>query len=437
MASQVATGLYNRLAEEFAGREQKDNTDELYRKQAFATFQSKGFPSIKEEDWRFTNLVPYLDNTVFGTTLSVETVDLKQIVAQNSIPGVDAYKLVLVNGSIDFSLSVLPDASLVTIQPLKNVAGSDYFKAHIDTRDHVGSTALTALNTAFFVDGYYIEVAKSAVIDKPIHLLQVYVAGDNTFFQPRNMVVVRKFGQAEIIEQSVVVKGDSVLVTNSLSDFILEENAYLKHYNIQNNHKNERWLNGVHISQEKDSRYDNFTVSLPGADLIRNNLEISLNGSATETFLYGLYLVANRQLTDNHTAIHHIHPNCNSSELYKGVIMENGKAVFNGKVYVDRIAQKTNAYQQNNNLLLSDKATLHAKPQLEIFADDVKCSHGCTMGQFDNESLFYLRSRGIGEAAAKNLLVEAFAFDVTDKIENQGIKEYIQGLIYEKLGAMN
>ncbi|MBC8034053.1 MAG: SufD family Fe-S cluster assembly protein, partial [Chitinophagaceae bacterium] len=167
----------------------------------------------------------------------------------------------------------------------------------------------------------------------------------------------------------------------------------------------------------------------------RNNLEIRLNDTATETHLYGLYLVAGNQLTDNHTSIEHRHPGCRSNEMYKGVLMDNGKAVFNGKVFVKREAQQTNAFQQNNNLLLSDKAQVYAKPQLEIFADDVKCSHGCTVGQFNPDSLFYLQSRGIGANAAKKMLVEAFMFDVTEKINNEAVKQHVQELIYKKMGT--
>ncbi|HEU0227887.1 MAG TPA: SufD family Fe-S cluster assembly protein, partial [Arachidicoccus soli] len=169
--------------------------------------------------------------------------------------------------------------------------------------------------------------------------------------------------------------------------------------------------------------------TLPKADLVRNNLNVVLDGVNTETHLYGLYLVADKHLVDNHSVVDHRFPNCQSNQLYKGVILDGGKGVFNGKIYVHRAAQKTNAFQQNNNLLFSPNATINSKPQLEIFADDVKCSHGTTVGQFNEESLFYLRSRGVGEESARGMLVNAFAFDVTNKIENEALRNYVEHLI--------
>jgi Fe-S cluster assembly protein SufD len=440
MATQVATLLYNRLTDEFDARKHLRNgtpIDHLtqVRNQAFEVFKEKGFPSIKEEDWRFTNLVPYLDGQFSLNAFPTSEGQIKPIIEQASIKGLDAYSLVLVNGSIHFAASTLPDDLKVTIKTLKSVSDTDIFKTHNNTNDHVGGNAIVALNTAFFTDGYFLEIAKNAVIDKPIHIIHIYTTDENTFFQPRHLMVVNENAQAEIIETSVAVKENGIVFVNSVSEIVIQDNARLIHYHIQNKKENERWLHYYHVTQQRSSRYDNFTVSLPGADLIRNNLEITLDGTATETHLNGLYLVAGHQLTDNHTSIEHKFPNCNSNEMYKGVLMESGKAVFNGKVFVDRLAQKTNAFQKNNNLLLSEKAQVFTKPQLEIFADDVKCSHGCTVGQFNPESLFYLRSRGIGEDAARKLLVEAFMFDVTEKIENQSVKNYVQALIYEKMGT--
>ncbi len=440
MATQVATLLYNRLTDEFDARKHLRNgtpIDHLtrVRNKAFEVFREKGFPSIKEEDWRFTNLVPYLDAQFSINAFPASEEKIKDIIEKASIKGLDAYCLILVNGSIHFAASNLPEAAKVTIKTLKSVSETDIFKAYNNTNDHVGGNSIVALNTAFFTDGYFLEVVKDAVVDKPIHIIHIYTTEENTFFQPRHLMVVNKNAQAEIIETSVAVKENGIVFVNSVSEIAVQENARLTHYHVQNKNENERWLHYYHVIQQRSSRYNNFTFSLPGADLIRNNLEITLDGTATETHLNGLYLVAGHQLTDNHTAIEHKYPNCESNEMYKGVLMESGKAVFNGKVFVDREAQKTNAFQKNNNLLLSDKAQVFTKPQLEIFADDVKCSHGCTVGQFNPESLFYLRSRGIGEEAARKLLVEAFMFDVTEKIENEAVKKYVQSLIYENMGS--
>lgn len=437
MTTQVATTLYSRLADEFNLRQAlPGETAELVqvRKDAFAAFVAKGFPSIKEEDWRFTNLVPFLDTSYAVQATPASDAVIQEAVEKSTIDGLDAYRLVLVNGSINFDLSVLPEGQGVTIVPLKSIRETPAFRSYLAEHDyHTGGNTLVSLNTALFTDGYYMEVKAGSVVDKPILLVHVYSADDHAFFQPRHLIVVNKHAKAEIIETAVTLKGGHAVLTNSVLQVVVNENAHLRHYHIQQNSAHERWLHYNHITQRRDSRYDNYTFSLPDSDLIRNNLDVVLDGSSTETHLYGLYLVGDRQLTDNHTAIEHRYPGCQSNELYKGVLMGNGKAVFNGKVYVQPEAQQTNAYQQNNNLLLSDKAQVYAKPQLEIFADDVKCSHGCTIGQFNPESLFYLQSRGIGEDAARNLLVEAFAFDVTDKVENVAVKEYLQHLIHQKM----
>jgi Fe-S cluster assembly protein SufD len=437
MTTQIAPDLYNRLADAFSNRPQENGGEALsaIRNKAFEAFRLQGFPSIGQEDWRFTNLVPFL-NDPFTLSTGTAPAGFEQLVENAWIPGIDSYKLALVNGSVIASLSDLPDAEDFTIQPLREVSGTPVFTQHLQDTNYTGS-ALTALNTASFTDGYFIEIKANAELDKPLQIVNIYTVAENTFFQPRNLVIANKHSKAAVIERSVAAGNSGIAFINSVTETIVKDNAFFTHHYIQSTDSHTRWLHHHEVKQGRDSRYDNFTFSLPDAELIRNNLHIALDGSNTETHMYGLYLVGDGQLTDNHTAVAHLNPNCVSNELYKGVLMGNGKAVFNGKVFVEQDAQKTNAYQQNNNMLLSDKAQVYAKPQLEIFADDVKCSHGCTIGQFNPDSLFYLRARGIGEEAARNLLVEAFAFDITDKIEDETLKEYIQGLIHEKMAAAN
>ena len=431
--NQFTTPLYDQLITSFENTAVPANDDlTALRNNAFDLFKSKGFPTTKDEDWKFTNLTPFLADDYGFASPNVAAEELQAIVNEALIPGLDEWSLVVLNGIIQTELSVLPDAASVTVQPLTKISNTavlnDYLK--ISSEDQ---NAMVALNTALFKDGYFIEVNTNVVLDKPIHIIQIYTAANNALVQQRNLVVVNKHAKAELVETSVVVQDSGLLFVNSVSHLVVKENAQLVQYKIQNNDTSERLVHYNHVTQERSSRYDNFTFSLPGAALIRNNIDVILNGSATETHLLGLYLVGDHQLTDNHTAIHHKFPHCESNEIYKGVLLNNGKAVFNGKVFVERPAQKTNAFQQNNNLLLSDKAQVFAKPQLEIFADDVKCSHGCTVGQFDPESLFYLRSRGISEESARKLLVEAFMFDVTQRIENEALKDYVQALIYGKM----
>jgi len=436
MVNQLTAPLYNKLVAEFESTEQTnaENGDlSKFRKDAFDIFKSKGFPTLKDEDWRFTNLNPFLtEDFSFTAGVKFEDDDIIAAVAKAIIPDLNAYLLVLLNGKIQFNLSTLPDVNLVTIRPLDTVIDNpevqELFSAHEDTKNR-----MLALNSALFTNGYFLEVNKRTDLQKPIQIVHIYTADDDALFQPRHAIVVNENARAELIETSVWLRNDKKVMLNSVTQVNVKANAHLIQYNIQDNDAEERLINYNQITQQRDSRYDNFTFNLPGAELIRNNLEIVLNGSATETHMFGLYLVGDSQLTDNHTAIHHKFPNCDSNEVYKGVLLGTGKAVFNGKVFVERPAQKTNAFQQNNNLLLSDKAQVFAKPQLEIFADDVKCSHGCTVGQFDPESLFYLRARGISEESARKLLVEAFMFDVTQQIKNEAVKEYVQSLIYKKM----
>jgi Fe-S cluster assembly protein SufD len=435
MVNQFTTPFYNQLIAEFENTPKAENSNvdlSKSREDAFELFKAKGFPTSKDEDWKFTNLTPFLADTFSLTIGEVDQQEVKAAINAAVIPGLDAWLLVLLNGKIQFDLSVLPEADQLSVLPLEHIINTDLYKDYITCKEAEGNR-MYALNAAFFTDGYFIEVQKNVVLDKPVQIIHLYTADENMLYQPRHLIIVNENAKAELIDSAVSLGHAQRVLMNSVSQITVKENANLIQYVIQDNAAEDRLINYNHITQERHSRYDNFMFNLPGAELIRNNLEIVLNGSATETNLLGLYLVAGHQLTDNHTAIHHRFPHCNSNEIYKGVLLDKGKAVFNGKVFVERPAQKTNAFQQNNNLLLSDKAQVFAKPQLEIFADDVKCSHGCTVGQFDPESLFYLQSRGISEESARKLLVEAFMFDVTQKIENEAVKDFVQSLIYKKM----
>ncbi|MBB6270312.1 Fe-S cluster assembly protein SufD [Pedobacter cryoconitis] len=435
MVNQLTTPFYNQLVAEFENTPKAGNSNvdlSKSREDAFELFKAKGFPTSKDEDWKFTNLAPFLTDTFSLTIGEVDQQEVKTAINNAIIPGLDAWLLVLLNGKIQFDLSVLPEADQLSVLPLESIINTESYKNYITCKEAEGNR-MYALNAAFFTDGYFIEVPKNVVLDKPVQIIHLYTADENMLYQPRHLIIVNEHAKAELIDSAVSLGHAKRVLMNSVSQITVKENANLIQYVIQDNAAEDRLINYNHVTQERNSRYDNFMFNLPGAELIRNNLEIVLNGTATETHLLGLYLVAGHQLTDNHTAIHHRFPHCDSNEIYKGVLLDKGKAVFNGKVFVERPAQKTNAFQQNNNLLLSDKAQVFAKPQLEIFADDVKCSHGCTVGQFDPESLFYLQSRGISEESARKLLVEAFMFDVTQKIENEAVKDFVQSLIYKKM----
>ncbi|MNL17994.1 FeS cluster assembly protein SufD [compost metagenome] len=231
----------------------------------------------------------------------------------------------------------------------------------------------------------------------------------------------------------MTAEGAAKNIQNKVSEIVIKENAKMQHYYLQVAEAVSHYFNHTEVYQEKYSLYNNYNCNFPGASFIRNNINVRLDAENVESHLYGINLTDDKQLVDNHTEVDHMKPHCESYEWYKNITQGESTAVFNGKIFVREDAQKTNAFQQNNNLLISDKSAVYTKPQLEIFADDVKCSHGCTIGQFDNDALFYLRARGIGEQAARILLVHAFAFDVTSRFSNDVVRRYVEELVEESL----
>ncbi|GAB3347414.1 Fe-S cluster assembly protein SufD [Arachidicoccus ginsenosidivorans] len=400
------------------------------REAALGAFQCAGIPTIKNEEWRFTNLVPFLKDSYQMQPSGMPGSDvIEKAIVRATVKGLDAYRLVLVNGQIDFSFSQLPDYQEGwLIRPVSEVKGTEAFAAALNSTLPIEKYPFAAINTACFSDGFYMELNNDFQLDKPLQIIHVYSDQENLFLQPRNIIKVRRGALAEVLESSVLMS-DKLLFVNGVTEIQVQENAHFKHAHFQVGEAQERWIMHTQVEQLRDSRYDNYTLTLPHADLVRNNLNVILDGPSTETHLYGLYMVENKHVVDNHSLVDHRHPNCMSNQLYKGVILDGGKGVFNGKIYVHRPAQKTNAFQQNNNLLFTPNGTINSKPQLEIYADDVKCSHGSTVGQFDEEALFYLRSRGIGADTAHSLMITAFAFDVTSKIENEALRNHIEQLI--------
>ena len=409
---------------------QKDHSSKLsdIRKEAFQLFEKEKFPTIKSEEWRFTNITPFLNDDFSGALYTPEKDEIEKAITKSQIKDLEAYELIMINGVIDFSLSSLPGEKSITIQPVSTVENSAFFLSVFNKNISLEKSPLSALNTALFSDGYFIEIKQGSVIEKPLHIRHFYFSKENVFIHPRHLVVVNKHASAEIIETAVTV-GNNRFFVNELMEILIDENANFTHTVLQDNNSNTRWVEHTQVSQQQNSNYNNYTISLPTSAFTRNNLNIVLEGSNTESHLYGLYLAQKDQLIDNHSLVDHRCPNCNSNQLYKGVLLEGGRAVFNGKIHVYHEAQKTNAFQQNNNLLLSENATIHSKPQLEIFADDVKCSHGSTVGQFSPDALFYLQSRGIGENAARALLVNAFAADVVNKVPNEPLRKHIEKIV--------
>lgn len=416
---------FDKFSADAVGRESGDLR--RARQTSFEKFRSLGFPGIRNEDWKYTNLTRFLKDEFSLGGPGVVKPDAG-LLEKATIPSLDCYQIVLVNGSWQGAIKggPLPQGiQLLSVAAARlDPALSAYFE-----RTEWNNQPFASLNSALFTDGLFIRVDAGVTVDKPLHVVHLYTAGHNLFVQPRHVWVVNRNAELSVIESIISDGGAAKIWVNGLTEIIVHTDARLDHTVIQAAGNGLRLIQHTTVRQKKQSLYNNYTFTLPGAELVRNDLQARLEEDHTESHLYGLYLAAGHQLIDNHTLVDHQKPFCYSNELYKGVLLEQSTGVFNGKVYVHKDAQKTNAFQQNNNLVIGKKATIDSKPELEIFADDVKCSHGSTVGQFSEDALFYLRARGIGEDTAKSLLINAFAFDVTEKIKSPAVENYINELI--------
>ena len=304
-----------------------------------------------------------------------------------------------------------------------------YFNKIANTQD-----SLTSLNTAFAIEGAFINIPKNKVADKPIEIMYLSTGNEAALMtQPRNLIIVGKNAQVQIIERHQSLNSNPVL-TNSVTEIFAQERAIVDYYKIQNDVQSANLIDNTYISQKRDSNASVHTFSF-GGNITRNNLNFYHKGEHVESTLKGITIIGDKQHVDHYTLVQHAEPNCESHQNYKGIFDGNSTGVFNGKIYVEKEAQKTDAFQQNNNVLLSEKASINAKPQLEIFADDVKCSHGCTIGQLDESAMFYMQSRGIPKKEAKALLMYAFSNEVIESIKIPELKNRITKLIASKLGV--
>lgn len=400
------------------------------RSSAIATFETAGFPSMKNEDWHFTNVAPLAAHKFQpakkGADVSSETI---------SRIGFDQdwITLVFVNGRLQPQGNALTLPAGLSITSLANEIGSDseVIKRHFAKLATPESSSFTALNTAFANDGAVVRLAANTVVEKPIHLVFLSDSGaERAAIHPHNLIFAEKHSQATVIE-SYVAGGADIYFTNAVTEVFVAEGARLSHYKLQRESQNAFHVGTLQVHQARDSRYESFSFAT-GAELSRTNVYTTLAGDAAEAVLNGLYMVDGKQHVDHQTRIEHVAPNCPSHELYKGILDGRSHGVFNGKVYVHPEAQKTDGKQSNNNLLLSQEARVDTKPQLEIFADDVKCTHGATVGRLDDTALFYMRSRGISPSQARRLLTYAFAADVLEKIELEPLKEALEAQVLER-----
>jgi Fe-S cluster assembly protein SufD len=404
------------------------------RTTAIKRFEELGFPSKKEEAWKYTSLNSVLkpDYSIFP---KLESALGFKDVKKYFLYDVDTYKIVFVDGVYNSFLSETThdgmDVCLLSTA-LSKEKYSPVMEAYFNkvAKDE----SLAALNTAFAREGAYIYIPKHKEVEKPIEIVNFSTGNEAALMlQPRNLIVVGENAHVQIIERHQSLSENPVL-TNSVTEIFAEPRAYVDYYKIQNDLTTAALIDSTYISQERGSNCRVHTFSF-GGKLIRNNLNFYQKDVDCNSTLNGITILEGKQHVDHNTMVHHTAPNCESHQDYKGVFDDSSVGVFNGKVYVEKEAQKLDAFQQNNNILISDTATINSKPQLEIFADDVKCSHGCTIGQLDEEALFYLQSRGIGKKEARALLMYAFANNVLESVHIPELKSRINKLIANKIGV--
>lgn len=405
------------------------------RKTALQKFEAEGFPTKKDEEYKYTNLKEITEKNYNFLPTPAQHVTKAQLDELHL--GEEKFDwIVFINGKLhkEFSKISIQNVELLSIDyVLDHEEHKKDFNQYFNTIANP-DLAFTNLNLAYFTDGFFLKVPKNTLIEKPIHVFYLSQnQGENTFYNTRNLLIAEEGSKVEIIESHHNFDNNFVF-TNSVTEIFTGKNAKADWHKLQNDNDTSYLVDHTFAKQERDSLTTVNTFSF-GGKLVRNNLDFIHNGENINSFMNGITIIGKDQTVDHHTAVHHKQPNCESYQNYKGIYKDKSHGVFNGKVYVDKIAQKTNAYQQNNNILLDEGATIDTKPQLEIFADDVKCSHGCTVGQLNEDALFYLRARGISKKEAQALLLYAFANDAMQNIDIEPLKHKISQLLAEKLNV--
>ena len=411
--------------------EQLKSTLSSERAEALSQFLAAGFPTKKDEEYKYTDLSEAV-NKQYSLTPKQEFHITKEQLDQLHLGEEHFDFIVFVNGKFQKALSKISveNAEFLTLNNAFS-SNKDLIEKYFN-QIKPKNTAFTALNDALYSNGFFLFVPKNTVIEKPIHLFYISENQDeNIFYTTRNLLIVEEGAKVEVIESHHNFD-ETYTFTNSVTEIFVGKNAKADWHKLQNDSQTTYLVDSTFAKQERDSLATVNTFAF-GGKLVRNNLDFIHTGENINSFMNGITIIGNEQLVDHHTAVHHNEPNCESYQNYKGVFKDKAHGVFNGKVFVNKIAQKTNAYQQNNNILLSEGATIDTKPQLEIFADDVKCSHGCTVGQLNDEALFYLRARGISKKEAQALLLYAFANDAMENIDIEPLKLKVAKLLAEKL----
>ncbi|MFA6082889.1 Fe-S cluster assembly protein SufD [Mucilaginibacter sp.] len=403
------------------------------RLEGFDNFNNSGLPSLRNEEWKYTNISSLFDKEYElpgdNENPDISRSDLDAV----RLPGHSiANELVFVNGLFMPGLSTIRSPhNQLTVTPLEDAARGiykDLVKQHLGQSSMYVKDGIHALNTSFIYGGVFIHIAKGQQLGHPVYLYHLSdVRGHHMLSQPRSLIYAGEGSKLQLVETYQTI-GTADSFTNQVMEVVINDGTYMEYYKLQNDTANSSQVSTTHIRQTGRSYVHTVTITLNGG-MIRNNMNLILDAPGNETHLYGLYMLKGNTHADNHTLVDNQQPNCFSNQLYKGIVDDTATAVFNGKIMVRPQAQKTNAYQSNKNILLSDRAGINTKPQLEIFADDVKCSHGCTIGQLDETALFYLRTRGISMENAQAMLLQAFADDILVQIKPQLLREHVRQLI--------
>lgn len=407
------------------------------RKAGIASFADQGFPTLHDEDWRFTNVMP-ITKLNFQAASPIEVNGAaSRAVAESVFAGLNSYRLVFVNGFYSAKLSSLkPVGDGVRIENLSTALAADsaLIERHLGRYARTAKNSFAALNQAFFSDGAFIFVPDGVELAEPVQL--VYISSAKTageVIQPRNLIVAGRNSRLVVVE-SYLSTGNVPYFTNAVTELVAGDNASVEHVKVQ-----DEAVDAFHVAtiagefgRTSNVKVHSFAL---GAKISRNNIRTLLAGEGLECILNGLYLTKDDQLADHHMVVEHAQPHCASHEYFNGILDDKSKGVFHGRILVREIAQKTDAKQTNKNLLLSDDASADSKPQLEIYADDVKCTHGATIGQLNEESIFYLRSRGIPTETARRMLIHAFAGEIIDRIQCDPAREVIDKLVWDRLEA--
>ena len=402
---------------------------EPIRQDAARRFAELGFPTTRDEDWRFTNVSP-IARTQFSAAPSDLSAWGEGQLEQRLVQYEGGPRLVFINGRYSPGLSSPKLPRGIHATPLREANGA--VEAHLARYAAYQDRAFVALNTANFEDGACIEIPKGTVVEEPIHLVFLATGGDvPVIAHPRSLVVIGPDSQATVVE-SYIGHGAKYF-TNAVTEIVAGDHSVVDHYKLQEEDERSFHVATLQVQLGRDANFSTHSISL-GGSLVRNDINAVL-AEGTEATANGLYLASGSQHVDNHTMIDHARPHGTSHELYKGILEGRSAAVFNGKIIVRPGAQKTDAKQTNKNLVLSEDATINSKPELQIHADDVRCTHGATIGQLDQEAIFYLQSRGIGKEQARDLLTFAFARDIIDRVKVGSVRARLEQILLERLHA--